>query len=329
MNRAKTWGPAAALAVVFAAVMMLGAIRPSLHTTMITIGIYAMIALPLGLIYGQGGTISLAQASFAALGGYATAILTTRYGVSPFVSVVPSMLIPAIVAFAIARPILRLPELSLALVTLAFGTVVAVGLQRGGDFTGSFVGLSGAPPLPWIGKDPVRFAFALWAVVLGIVVCYSHFKHSARGRALNAIRVDRLLAESVGVDVPFDLAVLFAMAAGIAGLGGWFYVHFIGYIAPDSLGTDASAHILFMVVLGGRKAVLGPILGAAFFTFANDFLPGTETQGLFFGIILVLILLLAPDGILSPQIARAVRRLGRGVRPPPAPLFDASEGRAA
>jgi branched-chain amino acid transport system permease protein len=209
----------------------------------------------------------------------------------------------------IARPILRLPELSLALVTLSLGTVVAVGLQRGGDFTGSYVGLSGAPPLPLVGKDPVAVAIALWTVVLLVVVMYSHFVRSARGRALNAIRVDRLLAESMGVNVPFDLATLFAVAAGIAGLAGWFYVHSIGYIAPDSLNVETSANILFMVVLGGRRAVLGPILGAAFFTFANDFLPGAETHGLFFGTILVLILLLSPDGILSPQALRKLRKL--------------------
>ncbi len=308
MKSAKLWTAPAVVVAVFAVVMLLGILRPSLHTTMFTIGLYALIALPLGLIYGQGGTISLAQGSFAALGAYTSAILTTRYGVPPAISVIPAMLLPAIVAFVIARPILRLPELSLALVTLSLGTVVAVGLQRGGDFTGSYVGLSGAPPLPFVGRDPVLVATALWGFVLVVVIMYSHFVQSARGRALNAIRVDRLLAESTGVNVPLDLATLFAVAAGIAGLAGWFYVHFIGYIAPDSLSVETSSHILFMVVLGGRRSVLGPILGAAFFTFANDFLPGTATHGLFFGTLLVLILLLSPDGILSPQAMRAIRR---------------------
>ena len=306
---AKLWTAPAIVVVAFVVVMLLGAVRPSLHTTMFTIGLYALIALPLGLIYGQGGTISLAQGSFAALGGYTSAILTTRYGIAPALSVVPAILLPAALAFTIARPILRLPELSLALVTLSLGTVVAVGLQRGGDFTGSYVGLSGAPPLPLVGNNPVLIAVALWTVVLLVVIMYSHFVRSARGRALNAVRVDRLLAEAMGVNVPLYLATLFAVAAGIAGLAGWFYVHTIGYIAPDSLSVETSANILFMVVLGGRRAVLGPVLGAAFFTFANDLLPGAETRGLFFGTILVLILMLSPDGILSPNALRVIRRL--------------------
>lgn len=329
MKAAKLWTAPAVVLAVFVLVMLLGSLRPSLHTTMFTIGLYALIAVPLGLIYGQGGTISLAQGSFAALGAYTSAILTTRYGVPPALSVIPAILLPAIVAFVIARPILRLPELSLALVTLSLGTVIAVGLQRGGEFTGSYVGLSGAPPLPLVGKDPVLVAVALWSVLLLVVILYSHFVHSARGRALNAVRVDRLLAEAMGVNVPFYLATLFAIAAGIAGLAGWFYVHFIGYIAPDSLSVETSAHILFMVVLGGRRSVLGPILGAAFFTFANDFLPGAETHGLFFGTILVLILLASPDGILSPQALRAIRRFFARKRPaaatPPVVMAEANK----
>jgi branched-chain amino acid transport system permease protein len=326
---ARLWAAPAVVVVGFVVVMLLGLARPSLHTTMFTIGLYALIALPLGLIYGQGGTISLAQGSFAALGAYTSAILTTRYGLPPALSVIPAMLMPAALAFVIARPILRLPELSLALVTLSLGTVIAVGLQRGGDFTGSYVGLSGAPPLPIVGNDPVLVAVALWTAVLIVVVLYSHFVRSARGRALNAIRVDRLLAEAMGVNVPLDLSTLFAVAAGIAGLAGWFYVHAIGYIAPDSLNAETSANILFMVVLGGRRAVLGPILGAAFFTFANDFLPGAQTHGLVFGTFLVLILMLSPDGILSPQALRATRRLfARGAPAPgarPAAIADRTE----
>jgi branched-chain amino acid transport system permease protein len=311
MKSARPWSGAAIVVLAFAAAMLLGLVRPSLYTTMITIGIYALIALPLGLIYGQGGTISLAQGSFAALGAYASAILTVRYGASPLVSWVASMLIPAAFAFVIARPILRLPELSLALVTLSLGTVVAVALQRGGDFTGSFVGISGVPPLPLVGRDPLSAAIALWLVITIVVLMYGYFVASARGRGLNAIRVDRTLAEAMGISVARDLSVLFAVAAAIAGFAGWFYVHFIGYIAPDSLGSETSAYILFMVVLGGRRAVLGPILGAAFFTFANDFLPGAETHGLFFGTLLILILMLSPDGILSPQARRLLARVFR------------------
>lgn len=312
-------GTVGVLATGVALATLLGQIYPSVYTTSATIGIYALIALPLGLIYGQGGVVSLAQGAFAALGGYTTAILSVQYGVPPLASLVPAVLLPGLAAFIIARPILRLPELSLALVTLSLGTVMEVILQRGGDFTGSFNGLNGIPPLPVIGNSRMGVHFAIWAVVLLMVVLYVNFLHSMRGRALRAVRVDHLLAQAMGVRVAFDLSVLFAIAAAVAGLAGWFYAHTIGYIAPDSLSITLSAYTLFMVVVGGRKLVLGPIAGAIVFTLASDLLPGQESHGIFFGIALVLILMFSPDGLLT------LRPWRRRRKPMPAVASEAAE----
>lgn len=307
---ARKWGrTVAALVVVFIVATLCGSFRPSVYTTSATIGIFALLAMPLGLLYGQGGTVSLAQGAFAAIGAYTSAILATRYGVSPMLSLIPAVMVPALVAFIIAKPILRLPELSLALVTLSLGTVVEVALQRGGDFTGSFTGINGIPTLPLIGNSRIGAHFAIWALVLLAVIGYVNFMSSLRGRALNAIRTDHLLAQAMGVDVAFDLAVLFSITAGIAGLAGWFYAHTLGYLAPDSLSTTLSANLLFMVVVGGRKSVLGPIVGAVVFTLASDLLPGTESQGMFFGAVMILVLLFSPDGLLT------LRPFGRRRRP--------------
>jgi branched-chain amino acid transport system permease protein len=315
---------ALALVVGVMLVTVLAQARPSLYSTSATVGILALIALPLGLMYGQGGTISIAQGTFAAMGGYTSAILAIHFGWSPLTSVFPAILVPAAFAFAIARPILRLPELSLALATLALNTVFLVGVERGGWLTGEYVGLSGIPRLPGIETSRFWSHVAIWLLVLIAVVLYSTFLGTARGRALNTVRVDRILAESMGVSVAMDLAILFAVTAGVAGLAGWFYVHYVGYVAPDSLGIHVSANALFMVVIGGRKTVLGPVVGAAIFILASDFLPGTETQGIFFGAILVLVLLLFPDGLLSLRF----RRNGpRGLAP--APLTVAGAGNQA
>ncbi|VTU38007.1 leucine/isoleucine/valine transporter permease subunit [Variovorax sp. PBL-H6] len=316
---ARKWGSTAGVLVVcFFVATVFGQFRGSVYTTSTTIGIYALLALPLGLLYGQGGTVSLAQGAFAAIGGYTTAILSTRYGVPPMVSLLPAVLLPALIAFVISKPILRLPELSLALVTLSIGTVVEVALQRGGDFTGSFIGINGIPTLPFIGNSRIGSHFAVWALVLLLVIGYVNYMSSLRGRALNAIRTDHLLAQAMGVSVPFDLAMMFSLTAGVAGLGGWFYAHTLGYVAPDSLAIALSANVLFMVVLGGRKSVLGPIVGAVFFTLASDLLPGTESQGIFFGTLLILVLLFSPDGLLSLRPLTWLRRRGASpvARPP-------------
>ncbi|HEV2573466.1 MAG TPA: branched-chain amino acid ABC transporter permease [Beijerinckiaceae bacterium] len=304
----KWFGSVGVLILAVAGVSLLAEFRSSVYSTSTTVGIFALLALPLGLLYGQGGTVSLAQGAFAAIGAYTTAIITTRYSLSPMLSLLPAVVLPALVAFIIAKPILRLPELSLALVTLSIGTVVEVALQRGGDFTGSFNGINGIPTLPFIGTSRIRAHFVIWTVVVLLVIAYVNFMSSLRGRALNAVRTDHLLAEAMGVNVALDLSLLFAITAGVAGLGGWFYAHTLGYIAPDSLSIAVSANVLFMVVLGGRKSVLGPIIGAVIFTLASDFLPGTESQGIFFGGILILVLLFSPDGLMTLVPRRWQRR---------------------
>lgn len=327
MTAKRHWSlvPATILLLGIAVFSVTGSIRASLLTTSVTIGIYSLIALPLGVLYGQGGTISIAQGSFAALGAYATAIITTRYGVSPVVTILPAMLVPAVLAFIIARPILRLPELSLALVTLSLGTLIQVAFERGGNLTNGYIGISGIPPLPFVGNSVMGAHLMIWALVLVVVILYSCFVASARGRALNAIRYDRVVAEAMGVNVASDLSYTFAGAAAVAGLAGWFYAHFIGYIAPESLSVHLSAHILFMVVVGGRKAVLGPIVGAIIFTFSNDLLPGTQIQGLFFGLLLVFVLMFFPDGVLSLKLKNL---LGRKRAQSPSPGEELAGGEA-
>jgi len=316
MNSAYKWiGSVGVLVLAIAWVSVLAEFQRSIYSTSTTVGIFALLALPLGLLYGQGGTVSLAQGAFAAIGAYTTAIISTRFNLSPMLSLLPAVVLPALIAFVIAKPILRLPELSLALVTLSIGTVVEVALQRGGDFTGSFNGINGIPTLPFVGNSRIRAHFVIWTVVVVLVIAYVNYMSSLRGRALNAVRTDHLLAEAMGVNVALDLSLLFAITAGVAGLGGWFYAHTLGYVAPDSLSIAVSANVLFMVVVGGRKSVLGPIIGALIFTVASDFLPGTESQGIFFGGILILVLLFSPDGLMTLVPRRWRQRVAASPKP--------------
>jgi len=325
----------AAIVVVIAAVILTvgvaGTFRSSIYATSITIGFLSLLALPLGLLYGQGGAISLAQGGFAALGGYVTAVLTVRYGWQPGASLAISVLLPAVLAFVIARPLLRLPELSLAIVTVSLVMLFRVIFERADALTGGFNGLTGIAPLPWVGADRFWIHVAIWTTVALAALSYAAYLRSGRGRELNAIRVDRLLAQSVGTNPALELAIVFALCAGVAGAGGWFYAHYIGFMAPDSLEATLSANVLFMVVLGGRKTVLGPILGAALFTLSSDALPGTVTQGMVFGAMLIFILVFFPDGILSPKrgAAKAKGKSAKGPAPSArvnAPLPEARPG---
>ncbi|MFT3820986.1 MAG: branched-chain amino acid ABC transporter permease [Rubrivivax sp.] len=280
-----------------------------LYATSITIGIFALLAVPLGLMYGHVGVMSLAQGGFAALGGYGSAILATRYGWHPVVGLPVAVLLPAAVAYLISRRVLRLPELSLALATLAFALLLEVALRSGGRFTGGYEGLASIPPLPLVGDSRIGAHLLVWALVAVCVYAYESMLASPRGRALKAVHVDRLLAESMGFPVARELTILFSVVAGLAGLAGWFYAHYIGYLGPASLGVHLSANLIFMVVVGGRRYALGPVLGAVFFVMASDLIPGqAEAHGMVFGALLILVLLLLPGGFLSLAAGRFKRR---------------------
>lgn len=316
--------PAIVLTVVAAAVLALNAGQPAAVNTVILIGIYGLMATSLGMIYGQAGMMSLCQASFAALGAYSTAILTTRWDVDPLVGVVVAVLVPAIVAYPLARLIVRLSPLALALATLFLGTVVGILLNQGGAFTGGYLGIGGIPPLPFV-RTPLDLAIFTWVCVIVVVVLYTNLVGSAAGRALNTLRVDTLRSQADGDRGPQRLSTLFAFAAGLAGFAGWLYAHYMTFLAPESLSMHLSLTLLLMVLVGGSRHVLGPVLGAVVLTYLNDVLPD-DMQGLLFGSAVILVLVLAPRGVLG-TVENLVRstpwRKQQGVRAPePDPARD-------
>lgn len=296
--------PAVALALLVALAAIPVSADAGLLATAIIIGVYAAIAVPLGLLYGHGGVLSVAQASFAALGAYAAGILATKSGLSPYVALPVAVVVPGVVAALVARPILRLPPLALVIATLAFGTIVEEISARWTGLTGGRVGLTGIPPLEGIGIDMAAYV-AIWAAVVLIVAAYANLASGSRGRALNAVRFDETLARSVGVSVSRERTVMFTLAAAVSGAAGWFYAHYIGFVAPESLSFLFSAAVLLMVIVGGRKAVLGPVIGAVFYVLVQDNLPvAPDVQNLIFGLLLALVLIFLPNGLASlPRIA--------------------------
>jgi len=298
------------------------AARPGALATAITIGMFSAVAVPLGLIYGQGGILSLAQGTFAALGAYAAGILATKTGVSPWVSLVAAAVLPAALAAALARPILRLPPLALVIATLAFATIVEEVLVVAGPITGGRVGLTGVQPLEGIGTG-IGAYLLIWGFVALLVFGYVNLKAGSHGRALNAIRVDPTLARSAGVWVAAESTLVFTLAAATAGMAGWFYVHYVGFIAPESLSFHYSSAVLLMVIIGGRNAVLGPVVGAVFYVLVQDLLPTGHAQLLIFGLLLALTLVLLPNGLASLPAAL------RHGRPAAAPEQTASAPEAS
>lgn len=264
----------------------------------VVVAIFSLLALSVGMAYGQAGILSIAPAAFGSIGAFATSIVTTRYGLSPFVGLVLALLLPMLLAYPMARAITRLSPLPLSIATLLLSLVLEHAIREGGSFTGGYVGLSGIPPL-WFAESIQAMHVLSWCVVALVLVLYVNLTNSAIGRAVRTAQHDPLRATADGVNVPALLALYFALSASVAGLAGWLYAHHLTYMGPDSLTMHVSIKVLLMAVIGGASTFLGPILGAAFLTLLTLYLPAAETQGMIFGAVLILVLLVAPNGVLG------------------------------
>lgn len=272
--------------------------RPFWVDNSVMIGIFSLMALSVGLSYGQAGILSMATAAFASIGAFGTAILATRYGISPWMGLGFSVLAPMLLAYPLARVLTRLSPLPLSIATFLVSGLVETAIREGGDFTGGFIGLSGIPAIPGMGEAQ-GMLLLVWSVVIIVMFLYANLMGSVYGLAIRTARHDPLRATADGVDVPHVLASTFAASAAVAGLAGWLYAHHMTYIGPDSLTTQMSISVLLMAVIGGAGTLLGPMLGAAVLSLLTLYLPAAETQGMVYGGILLLVLIIAPDGMLG------------------------------
>ena len=282
-------------------------------------GIAAVVVLGLVVLTGYGGMTSFAQATFMGFGAYATALLTTRIGLSPWLALPASLLVSFAAALCIGAVTLRLSGHYLALGTIAW-SVSFYYVFGNLDLLNRNDGISGIPPLSLAGYPLIdsRAYFAVVWLAVGLVLLLTrNLLDSRTGRAVRALRGGAAAAASFGVGLPGTRLVAFAYAATLAGLAGWLYAHMQRSVNPTPFGLNASIEYLLMAVVGGAASLWGAALGAVLVTVVNDrlqdILPrllGTagNYETIVFGALLILVLQTAPNG-LWPPIARLVARL--------------------
>lgn len=297
-HRLGRMGPVVFLVVVVAAITPVIEDSPFWLDNSVLVAVFSLLSLSVGMAYGQAGILSIAPAAFGSIGAYATAIVTARYGLSPFLGLILALTLPTLLAYPMARAITRLSPLPLSIATLLLSMVLEMTIREGGDFTGGYIGISGIPALPFA-QSFFSMHILGWALVAAVLVLYANLTESTIGRAVKTTKHDPLRATADGVNVPQLLAVYFALSSSVAGLAGWLYAHHMTYMGPDSLTMHVSIRIVLMAVIGGAATMLGPVLGAAFLTLITLYLPAAQTQGMVFGGVLILVLLVAPNGVLG------------------------------
>lgn len=272
------------------------------------VGISAIVAIGLVVLTGKGGMTSFGQASFLGFGAYASAIISTRYGLSPWLGLPVSLAVSGLVALPLGAITLRLSGHYLALGTIAWAVAIYYTFANL-DFFGRNDGIAGIPPLSVAGhalSDPRWSATVIWLGVALTVLATSNLLDSRAGRAIRALGGGAVAAASSGVDTAASRTLAFVYAAVLAGFAGWLYAHFQRSVNPTPFGITASIEYLLMAVVGGAAQIGGALLGAALVTVLNDrlqdWLPallghGGSYETIVFGVILVAILQFFPRGL--------------------------------
>ncbi|MCA7941206.1 branched-chain amino acid ABC transporter ATP-binding protein/permease [Burkholderia cepacia] len=308
------------LVVLFALPVLPGALQvPEYWITLLNyIGLYAIVAIGLVLLTGVGGMTSFGQAAFVGIGAYATALLTTRYGVSPWLALIVGVVLTALVALVLGAVTMRLSGHFLPLGTIAWGLALFY-LFGNLELLGKYDGINGIPALNLFGVElgsGRSLYFLIWAVVLAAIVSVQNLLNSRPGRAIRALRGGGVMAEAMGVNTAWMRVVIFVYAAVLAAVSGFLYAHLQRAVNPTPFGLNHGIEFLFMAVVGGVAHVWGAVLGAAILTVLQDYLQtllpkllGSEGnfEIIVFGVLMVLLLQYARQGV-WPFVARLFPR---------------------
>jgi branched-chain amino acid transport system permease protein len=285
------------------------------------VGVNVIMAVSLNIVNGMTGQFSIGHAGFMAVGAYVSGVTSkvlVTYGISVFPPAVSDQIMfaisllvgastAALFGFLVGLPSLRLKGDYLAIVTLGFGEIIRVVVQNTDAF-GRALGLSGVPQ--WTSL------FSCWFIVFITVLIARRIAASTHGRSLLAIREDEVAAEAMGVNTTAYKVRSFVVAAFFAGLAGAVFAHYQSIVNPGSFTFVKSMEIVVMIVAGGLGSTTGAILAAICLTLLPEamrsiFLAAGASGDLaqkvdqarmpVYGILLILIMLLRPQGIFGTK----------------------------
>jgi len=307
-------------------------VLPEFYVTLMNfIGLATLVALGLVLLTGVAGLMSFGQQVFVGLGAYTTAVLATKYGVSPWLTLCAGLLVAGLAALALGAITVRLSGHYLPLSTIAWG--IAVYYVFGNlEILNKYDGIQDIPPvtlLGWIVNTGRESYVLIWIATLAALLGARNLLDSRAGRAVRTLRFRGTMAESFGIDTARLKLVIFLYAALLAALSGWLYAHFLRFVSPGPFSVNIGIEYLFMAVVGGASQVWGAVIGASLLTllkeWLKDILPKFFEQSgnyevIVFGLLMLPLLHRARDGLM-PVFARLARRNEPARRPVEAPAL--------
>jgi branched-chain amino acid transport system permease protein len=260
-----------------------------------------ILAVGLNIVKGFAGQVTVGHVALMAIGAYASAVVSVKFGFPFWIALPSAMLITALAGAIVGIPSLRLEGAYLALATLGLAESVRIFIS-GTEYLGAAIGFENIPP-PYIGNFSLSDHSSYYYIVMPTALLGLYFSFSILssdiGRAFKSIREDPLAAAASGVNVPKYKVVAFVISALYAGCAGSLMAHMSpGFLHPNNYTIEAMITLLLMVIAGGIGHIWGGVIGAIVVTIVDDFSREYyTTRMLIFGMIIVLVVIFMPRGI--------------------------------
>lgn len=297
-------GIALAVLVAFLALEVAGMRSAGLVDFTIRFATFGLLALSLNLLIGSAGLVSFGHAAYFGMGAYSFGLLMQTGAWSVPAAILAAVALTALLALVIGALCVRLSEIYFAFLTLAFQMLLHSLILSWIGLTGGDQGLMGGiPKPPFLGIDLARqdhlAGFSVFCLLLSAVILRQVLR-SPFGAALRMLRDNPDRAAFVGLSVFRYRLAAFVIAGGFAGLAGVLMSLYVSGAFPSFAFWTTSGEAIFMIMLGGVSVFLGPLVGTGIFLLLNDWITAlTEHHGLFFGIILLVIVLGLRKGLLD------------------------------
>jgi branched-chain amino acid transport system permease protein len=279
------------------------ALLPMFDSTFLTILItdiliFCLFAASLHFLLGLGGLVSFGHAAFFGSGAYVAALLVSHAGTPMELAFLLAPLGAGMAAVIIGWMCIRLTGVYFAMLTMAFAQLLWSLVFQWGEFTGGDDGMVDIWPAEWLSTTNAYYYFTL-VVGVGAIILLRHVAHSPFGYALRASRDSERQAEATGINTKHVRWAAFAFAGAMAGVAGGLFVFSKGSVFPTELEIAKSFDGLIVVFLGGVKTLSGGVVGGASLELIKDFLTRFEFWRLSLGVLIIVVVILAPEGIVG------------------------------
>ena len=228
-----------------------------------TILIYAILLFGLDIVVGYTGQVSLGHAGLFGIGSYTTGVFYFKLGLPIFLALPASIAVTAVFGALLALPALRVTGPYLAMVTLAFGTIIQILINEMSFLTEGPMGIKLSKPILFGQKLSEVGYFYLVAVMMVVAMIVVHrILRSHLGRAFQALRDSPIASDCMGVSVYRYKVYAFVISAALAGMAGSLYAYSEEYISPNTYNFELTILFLLAVIMGGRKTRSGSLIGA-------------------------------------------------------------------